>query len=176
MTTTLDIMAFLKADKEARIREHQENKEIRAQERAEDMKNIVLVIKSGVKEEVNSVIKPIQDKIEEQERTVENLTMQLSNIMMEVTRLKSLSQQSVSQAVATLPVVVAEGVVQEDQMQKDIQQETRVICAAAIYTRNIMKTDHRVFPYIPKEMCTGATGQQRLSSTMPDMKRKSRLK
>ena len=40
MTTTEDILAFLKASQEARVKEKEEDKEIRAEERKEDMKVI----------------------------------------------------------------------------------------------------------------------------------------
>ena len=43
------------------------------------------------------------------------------------------------------------------------------------YTKNIKKNDHRVFPYIPKR-CTGGTEEQKVSCTLSDRKKKSRLK
>ena len=89
MTSIQDIMSFLKADKEARALENQEDKEERAKARADDMKQIEMMIKVGVQEEVNAALKPLQDSLGEQEKTVEDLTMQLSSIMKELSSLKS---------------------------------------------------------------------------------------
>ena len=82
-------MSFLKADKEARALETKEDREERVKQRAEDLKQIEMMIKVGVQEEVNAALKPLQDRLGEQERTVEDLTMQLSSIMREVTSLKA---------------------------------------------------------------------------------------
>ena len=53
------------------------------------MKQIEMMIKVGVQEEVNAALKPLQDRLGEQEKTVEDLTMQLSSIMKELSSLKS---------------------------------------------------------------------------------------
>ena len=59
MTTNQDIMAFLKRDQEAREKEKEEDIIARAIERKEDMKKILEMITIGVKNEINSVLKPL---------------------------------------------------------------------------------------------------------------------
>ena len=81
-------MKFLTADKEARARENQEDKEERAKQRAEDLKQIKLMIQSGVQEEVNAALKPFQERNDQQDKIVEDMTKQLSSIMMEIRILK----------------------------------------------------------------------------------------
>ena len=82
-------MTFLESEKESRIKENQEDKAQRMKEREEDMGRILHMIKSGVEEEVKAAIKPFQDRLEEQENTVRNLTEQLSFIMTEMDNMKS---------------------------------------------------------------------------------------
>ena len=89
MTSNQDILAFLRADREERAREKEEEKEARAKERAEDMKKIEEMIIHGVKEEVKSVLQPVHDRIERQEKVVEDITRKFSFIMREVAALRS---------------------------------------------------------------------------------------
>ena len=56
MATNQDIMAFLKAEKDSRLKEKEEERAIRMKERQEDMEKIKVLIKSGVKEEVNAAV------------------------------------------------------------------------------------------------------------------------
>ena len=49
-------MAFLKADQVARAREKEEEKEIRARERQEDMAHILSLIKMGVEKVVKAAL------------------------------------------------------------------------------------------------------------------------
>ena len=243
-------MSFLKADKEARALETKEDREERVKQRAEDLKHIEMMIKIGVNKEVNAALKPLQDRLGEQERTVEDLTMQLSSIMKEVTSLKATAtvcsqaeypalqqprldnqQQIVNQGLGENG---EGGVPGGDRLRQNDKLQAKNICAAArrvfgltpieprmldiqiksygaqnkqeamllevksylkcelkvppsviekldivnvfhpakddwnalyvelgsdmevdtlySYTRNIMKKDHRVFPYIPKEL------------------------
>ena len=89
MTSIQDIMSFLTADKEARARENQEDKEERAKQRVEDLKQIEMMINNGVQEEVQAALKPFQERIDQQDRVVEDMTKQLSSIMMEMNILKN---------------------------------------------------------------------------------------
>ena len=56
MTNYQDILAFLKADQVARAREKEEEKEIRARERQEDMAHILSLIKMGVEKVVKAAL------------------------------------------------------------------------------------------------------------------------
>ena len=89
MTSIEDILSFLKADKDERGREKEEDKIERANERAEDMRKIEELIKVGVKEEVNTILKPLQDRLDKQEKVVEEMTMQVSVILKEMETLKT---------------------------------------------------------------------------------------
>ena len=77
MATTRDILAF-KAEKDARVKEREEEKQDRAKERQEDMLRISELIKSGVKEEVFAALQPVNGRLIEQEKVTQELTLQLS--------------------------------------------------------------------------------------------------
>ena len=89
MTSNQDILALLRSDREERAREKEEEKEARAKERAEDIKKIEEMIIYGVKEEVKAVLKPIHDRLECQEKAVEDITRKFSFIMKEVAALRT---------------------------------------------------------------------------------------
>ena len=240
MTSVEDIMTFLQAEKEARAVENQEARESRRKERAEDMKRIEMMIKHGVQEEVNAALHPLQERLDQQEKVVEDLVKQLSDIMTEMNTLRSETPKYPCDQFPALhevdggsggEVVQADGAAGHDDTS---QYQAERICAAArrvvgltpisprmldiqqqsygaqnfqeamflevksylkcelripssvieklnivnvfhpakddwntlyielsseegvdtiySYTRNIMRRDHRVFPYIPKEM------------------------
>ena len=88
MASNLDILSFLKADKDARVKEKEEEKVLRAQERQEDMRKISDMIKSGVKEEVMAAIQPIDERLVQQEKVTTGLSSQLINIMKEIEVIK----------------------------------------------------------------------------------------
>ena len=85
----MDILSFLKEDKEAKAKEQEEEKEARVIERAEDMRKIEEIILNGVKEEVKAILKPYEDRLTAQEKAVENITMQLFSITKELEVLKA---------------------------------------------------------------------------------------
>ena len=87
-------MAFLRADREERSREKEKEKVARAKERAEDMSKIEEMIKHGVQEELESVIQPLQDRLNSQDKAVEDMTRQLDFIMKEVEVLRARSGNS----------------------------------------------------------------------------------
>ena len=89
MTSIQDILSFLKADKDDRAKEKEEDKMEMANARAEDMRKIEEMIKSGVKEEVYSLLNPLQDRLDKQEKVVEELTMQLTSVLKEMETLKA---------------------------------------------------------------------------------------
>ena len=93
MTSNLDIKAFLKSEKDARVKEREEEKEIRAKERQEDMLKISDLIKSGVKEEVMAAVQPIKERLDEQEKVAQELTMQLNNMFKEMDLLRETVNQ-----------------------------------------------------------------------------------
>ena len=77
-------MAFLRADREERSREKLMEQEARDKERAEDMEKIQQMIIYGVKEEIKSVLQPLQDRLDSQDRVVKVMTRQFDSIMKEV--------------------------------------------------------------------------------------------
>ena len=96
MTNYQDILAFLKADQVARAREKEEEKEIRARERQEDMAHILSFLKMGVEKEVKSAIQETEQRLEEQEKINEELANQLKTVIkdMEVLRAVVRDQQA----------------------------------------------------------------------------------
>ena len=58
------------------------------------MRKIEEMITTGVKEEVSTVLKPLQDRIDKQERVVGELTRQLTSVMKEMETLKQASVSS----------------------------------------------------------------------------------
>ena len=139
-------MSFLTEDKENRARESSEDKEERAKQRAEDLKQIEFMIKSGVQEEVNATMKPIQERQDKQDKVVEDLTKQLSSIMLEMESMKAaaasyhgdypaLQQQGpghVSQEGGFLAGRQTGGTHGGNDLKKsDTQKQAKKICAAA---------------------------------------------
>ena len=68
VATVNDILEFLKADQETKAREKESDKKIRAQERKEDLDHILTLITTGVKAEVEAVIKPLEERLQHQEQ------------------------------------------------------------------------------------------------------------
>ena len=88
MTTNQDIMAFLKKAEEAREKEKEEDLIARAQERKEDMQKIADMITTGVKNEVNRVLKPLEERLAEQEAINTDMGRQLNKVMGELEALR----------------------------------------------------------------------------------------
>ena len=84
MTTNQDILTYLKENQEARAREKEEDKRIRAEERKEDMEVILGMIAKRVKSEVQEAIKPLKDRIEAQEKVNKDLYKQLKALQDQV--------------------------------------------------------------------------------------------
>ena len=61
---------------------------MRAEERKEDMRQISLMIEKGIKTEVQAVIKPLEDKIDAQERVNKDLYKKLQELQDQVNKLK----------------------------------------------------------------------------------------
>ena len=68
MTSNLDILAFLKADQDARTKEREEEKEIRTRERKEDRTHILAIIQDGILKEVKAAIEPLEERLQLQEK------------------------------------------------------------------------------------------------------------
>ena len=96
MTSNQDILAFLKAAQDARAKEKDEDKETRARERQEDRENMLEMIKIGVQKEVKAAIKEVEERLGQQEKINEELTMQLSSLVgkMEVIQTSVKGQQA----------------------------------------------------------------------------------
>ena len=88
MTTNQDILVILKAAQDTRVKEKEEDKEIRAQERKEDMKMILDMIKQGVEKEVKAAIQEVNLRLEEQEKLNQALTTQVNTLVNEMRHLK----------------------------------------------------------------------------------------
>ena len=101
MPTNQDILAFLKAEKEQREKEKDEEKATRQRERQEDMAKLAEMIKDGVKEEVQSALKPLEDRIEGQEKRTEGLSGQVVQLLEDMEALKS--QVKVAKEFPALP-------------------------------------------------------------------------
>ena len=63
-TSNQDILAFLRDDKDSRAYEKEEEKRARTREREEDMQKISVMISTGVQEEVNAALKPVEDRLD----------------------------------------------------------------------------------------------------------------
>ena len=101
MPTNQDILAFLKAEKEQREKEKDEEKATRQRERQEDMAKLADMIKDGVKEEVQSALKPLEDRIVGQEKRSEGLSGQVVQLLEDMEALKS--QVKVAKEFPALP-------------------------------------------------------------------------
>ena len=88
MTTNLDIMSFLKAAQDTHAKEKEEDREIRARERQEDMDHILAVIQRGVQKEVRAAIKPLENRLEEHEQANQELSKQFNSVLREIDLLK----------------------------------------------------------------------------------------
>ena len=95
MTTNQDILSFLRVDKESREKEKEQEKLSRAKERDEDMAKIADMIRSGVREEVDSAIQPVTDRLIVQEKVTEGLGNQITTLMREMETLKKHQDSSI---------------------------------------------------------------------------------
>ena len=93
MSTNQDILAFLREEKEAREKEKESEKQTRAKERAEDMTKIAEMIRAGVRDEVQTCIKPVENRLAAQEGALEVLGKQVRTLMSEISALKEEVQQ-----------------------------------------------------------------------------------
>ena len=84
MTTNLDILAFLKATQDAHAKEKEEDREVRARERQEDMEHILAVIQRGVQKEVRAAIEPVEERLTAQEKVNQELTKQFNSVLEEM--------------------------------------------------------------------------------------------
>ena len=88
MATNLDILAFLREDKEARAKEKEEESKARAIERKEDMEKISEMITTRVKKEVENALKPVEDRMNKQDELNTDMARQFKFIMKELETLK----------------------------------------------------------------------------------------
>ena len=107
MTTNQDILSFLKADKEARDKEREQERASRLKEREEDMEKISEMIKVGVKNEVQAALKPMDDRLSEQEKVTEVMGSQIAKLLGEIETLRS--DVKTDQEFPSLPQPVAGG-------------------------------------------------------------------
>ena len=93
-TTVSDIMEFLKAEQKTRAKEKEEDKIIRAQERKEDMDHILTMITAGVKAEVETALKPLEERLQYQEQVSKGLHNKVKSLMTELKDLKGKVRQA----------------------------------------------------------------------------------
>ena len=110
MATNHDILAFLKSEKEDRAKEKEEEKVIRVRERQEDLEKIKILIKTGVKEEVNAAVEPLKEELRLQVKETTELRQETNDlkckfeaVMKEVETLKETSKQYKSDQYPCLP-------------------------------------------------------------------------
>ena len=94
MTTNSDILSYLKASQDDLAKEKEEDKIVRAKERQEDMETILAAIKSGVQKEVRATIKPLEERLEVQEKLNKELTRQFNSLLKEVEMIQETIQAS----------------------------------------------------------------------------------
>ena len=92
MTSNQDILSFLKADRETRAKEKEQEKQARSKEREEDMAKIAEMIKDGVRDEVKAAILPVEERLLVQEKASEGLGSQMMQLMGEMETLKGVVQ------------------------------------------------------------------------------------
>ena len=80
----MDILSFLKADQDERAKEKKKEKELRVQERKEDVEHIVAMIHRGVQ----TAIQPLEERLESQEKVNQELYKKLDLMNQEVNLLK----------------------------------------------------------------------------------------
>ena len=116
MTTNLDILSFLKADQEEKEKTKKEEKEIRAKERKEDMEHILSMIQNGVQKQVKDAIKPLEERLEEQEKVNKELYKRLDSLAKEV----GLMKRDVSSQQQQFPVLPEPQGQQHPQVEKEV--------------------------------------------------------
>ena len=79
--TAEEFMKITKENTEALLRQREVNFKLRADERAEQLEAISSLIKSGVKEEVAAVVKPLQEENEKRFGSLESDIKQIMNII-----------------------------------------------------------------------------------------------
>ena len=103
MTTTSDILAFLKADKEARAKEREEEKELRVKERKEDMQEILRHLQTSILQEVRKQVEPVEARLELQEKVNKDLYEQLSLAKKDIELLRQSFKDPQGQESTSLP-------------------------------------------------------------------------
>ena len=88
MTTIVDILTFLKANKEAHAKEREEDRVLRVKERQEDMDHILSMIQKGVQKEVKQAVQAIEERLAIQEKVNKDLFKKLEDVMAEIDNLK----------------------------------------------------------------------------------------
>ena len=90
MTTNSDILSFLKATQEDHAKEKEEAKMVRAKERKEDMDYMISMIQKSIQEKVSAAIKPLEERLEIQEKVNQELSTQFNSLLNEMEALKKI--------------------------------------------------------------------------------------
>ena len=136
MTTNSEISSFLKKDQEARAREKEQEKIVRAQERKEDREHILGMIQKVVDKEIKAAIGPVESKLEIQERVNKELFNKLNILTKEMNHLKQ-ELKSQQQAFPLLPEPqVQQGHQEHVRLEQNVQSDKPLseidgLCAAA---------------------------------------------
>ena len=78
----------MKTRQAAHDKEREEDKELRARERQEDMQYILSMIQTGVEKELRAAIQPVEERLEIQEKMNQNLSKQFDAAMEEINVLR----------------------------------------------------------------------------------------
>ena len=108
MTSNKDILAFLQADQDAKAKEKEVDKEIRARERKEDMEHILSLIKIGVEKEVKAALQETEQRLGEQEKINQELANQLKSVVKDMEALRAVVRDQ-QQAFPALSVPEGQG-------------------------------------------------------------------
>ena len=128
MTTNNEILAFLKADQEARMKEREADREQRNKERKEDIQEILKILQGRIEREVKKSIEPLETRLELQEKVNKELFEQLSIAKNKIQALQEVLSGSHEQA---LPAVVQVDSL-EDQDASDVDTtNVQGLCSAA---------------------------------------------
>lgn len=98
----MEILAFLKADQEARAKDKEEEKLQRAKERKEDLENLLAMLRMTVEKEVRAATKVVEDKLELKEKVNRELYSKLNSLTKELEDLKQ--QQQLKQDFPEIPL------------------------------------------------------------------------
>ena len=150
MTSNLDILSFLKADQDARAKEKEEDKELRAKEREEDREHILAMIKIGVEKEVKAAIKPVEDRLEQQEKVNQELYQKINSLIRQIEGMK----EDVHLQQEAFPALPEPQVQQHHQVRRGEREQvirSEDVDSSRMYKEDLCSKARRVIGFSPIE-------------------------